>query len=213
MNICEINFKDKMKKYEVVDEISNTKANRTSKEIVLELSKETRITVNLVSGEGHFLKINFKGNTFFDMLNHYCSDEELDKSILINSEIYLEIKALLKAEAILSNSIIIDTVHFNNIIENITYRMDCFQKISVFISTYDEHPSEDDLTLFLVGTTGRLLAEFLYEKGLAKYSREMNGYLITFDERVNANDRFITDLLDFINRLGIAGTASALDYL
>lgn len=42
----------------------NTKTNRTTKEIVLELSKGSRITVNLVSGEGHPIKMNFKGNTF-----------------------------------------------------------------------------------------------------------------------------------------------------
>lgn len=109
------------------------------------------------------------------MLNDYCSDEELDNSILINSEIYLEIKGLLKAEAVLTNTIIIDTVHFKNIIKDKSYRMACFQKVSD--------------------------------------SREMNGYLINFDERVNAYDHFITGLLDFINRQGIAGTALALDYL
>lgn len=98
MNIYDNNFKDKLKKYEVVAEITSAETNRTTKEIVLELSKESRITVNLVSGEGHPIKMNFKGNTFFDMLNDYCSDEELDNSILINSEIYLEIKGLLKAD-------------------------------------------------------------------------------------------------------------------
>lgn len=212
MNIYEINFQDKLEKYKVIKETTSAIANRTTKDIMIELSKET-IIINLVSGEGHPIKMNFKGNTFLDIINEYRSDEDLDKYILLNSEIYHEIKNLLDVERIVTNTIIIDKIKFNNVIENSVYRMDCFQKISEFISTYYEHPSETDLTLFLVGMSGRLLSEFLYENGLGKYSREMNGYSITFNESLNESDHFKMDFIEFCNGLGIAGTTLALDYL
>ncbi|AIQ52245.1 hypothetical protein [Paenibacillus sp. FSL R7-0331] len=94
-----------------------------------------------------------------------------------------------------------------------SYRSSCFQVILNYIHTYQVHPSEEDLTLFLLGTAGRLLAEFLYEQGVVEYSREKYGYELTFNNSQIANDYFIMELAELISQLGFACQALALDYM
>ncbi|MBY0013286.1 hypothetical protein [Paenibacillus typhae] len=118
----------------------------------------------------------------------------------------------LNAEQVLGNPCI-SYEKFNLLIDNDGYRSDCFYNILHFIHTYKARPSEEDLTLFLLGTTGGLLAEFLYEQGVVDYSREKYGYALTFRNSKIATDYFIMELIECISRLGFACQALALDYM
>ncbi|WP_310832779.1 hypothetical protein [Paenibacillus pedocola] len=136
------------------------------------------------------------------------SVDDLDKCISVNNQIYFQIETMLTHKLniakVLANTTIIDNSKFDQLIESYDYRWDSFQTVLNFINTYKEHPSEEDLTLFLLGTTGKLLAEFLSEQGLVEYSREMNGYAVTFKNSHIASDYFIEDLVTFISQLGFA---------
>lgn len=119
----------------------------------------------------------------------------------------------LNAEQVLGDPWCISNEKLKQIIDEKSYRSNCFQAILNFIHTYKARPSEADLTLFLLGTTGGLLAEFLYEQGVVDYSREKYGYALTFRNSQIATDYFIIELIECISRLGFACQALALDYM
>lgn len=199
MNFNEIILADELQTYNVVYEKNIILNNNVSKEILIKSSSKMIELVCSVNSSNDTVIIDFKNNSFMDLIHEQYSDDDIDECVYINSQIYFKIKSLfiqkLNIEKVLTNTTIIDESKFKDLIEDHSYRLDCYHAILDFINTYKEHPSEEDLTLFLLGKTGKLLSDFLYEQGVAEYSREMNGYALTFKSSLNSSDYFIMDLV------------------
>ncbi|MNN91330.1 hypothetical protein D3C81_2094320 [compost metagenome] len=74
-------------------------------------------------------------------------------------------------------------------------------------------PSEDDLTLILLGSPGKYLAEYLSKQDIISYTREMNGYVVEFKEsNLNESDFFKSSLSRCLNNYGFANILLAIDY-
>lgn len=216
MNIHDINFSSEFPEYKIADEKNTFFANRPSKEINIEfLDQQLKLMIE-TNGFRHTFVIKLWNFTLIELMNKEYRDEDVDKSISVNNQIYFDITALLtnklNAEQVLGN-LCISNEKFNQLIDNEGYRSDCFYNILHFIHIYKAHPSEADLTLFLLGTTGGLLAGFLYEQGVVDYSREKYGYALTFRNSQIATDYFVLELVEYISRLGFACQALAIDYM
>ncbi|KUP24594.1 hypothetical protein [Paenibacillus sp. DMB5] len=217
MNIHNINFSSEFPEYKIANEKNTFFANRPSKEINIEfLDQQLKLMIE-TNGIRHTFAIKLWNFTLIELMNKEYRDEDVDKSISVNNQIYFDITALLtnklNAEQVLGFPWCIPNEKINQIIDDKSYRSNCFQAILKFIHTYKARPSEEDLTLFLLGTTGGLLAGFLYEQGVADYSREKYGYALTFRNSQIATDYFIMELIECICRLGFACQALALDYM
>ncbi|MDF9845071.1 MULTISPECIES: hypothetical protein [unclassified Paenibacillus] len=216
MNIHDIKFESELPRYKIADEKNTFFADRPSKEINIEfLDQQLKLMIE-TNGIRHTFAIKLWNFTLIELMNKDYRDEDVDKSISVNNQIYFDITTLLtnklNAEQVLGNPCI-SNEKFNQLIDDEGYRVDCFHNIIHFIHTYKAHPSEEDLTLFLLGTTGGLLAEFLYEQGVVYYSREKYGYALTFRNSQIATDYFIIELIECMSRLGFACQALALDYM
>ncbi|CAM4480294.1 hypothetical protein [Paenibacillus typhae] len=216
MNIHNIDFARELPKYKIADEKNTFFANRPSKEINIEfLDQQFKLMIE-TNGFRHTFAIKLWNFTLIELMTKEYRDEDVDKCISVNNHIYFDITAVLtsklNAEQVLGYPCISNEA-FNQLIDNEGYRVDCFYNILHFIHTYKARPSQEDLTLFLLGTTGGLLAEFLYEQGVVDYSREKYEYALTFRNSKIATDYFIMELIECISRLGFACQALALDYM